>query len=174
MSRVAALTALAWGLAAGAGQAAMPSELRGLLDSSRPAGCTDYSFLFWDLYRAELWTNAGTPPGETFGLTLTYRASFSRAALVDSSVEEMVRISGRAADSFAAVRAEMATAFRDVEPGDRITAWRGGDDLLRLFVNGEETGVLTRDVDLFLGIWLGAETRHPEGRQALLSGQCDG
>jgi len=34
--------------------------------------------------------------------------------------------------------------------------------------------VLTREVDLFLAIWLGSETRQPQGRQALLEGRCDG
>ncbi len=175
MSRIAVVLALAWGLAAGAGQAtAVPSELRGLVDARRPAGCTDYSFLFWDLYRAELWTDAGAPPGETFALSLTYRTSISRAALVESSIEEMARISGRAGESFAAAGAEMEAAFRDVNPGDRITAWRSGADPVLLFVNGEQTGALSRDVDLFLDIWLGAATRHPEGRRALLSGRCNG
>jgi hypothetical protein len=65
-------------------------------------------------------------------------------------------------------------AFRDVAKGDRITAWRAGPNKLQLYLNGQETGLLTREVDLFLAIWLGEETRHPNGRKALLSGRCDG
>ncbi len=153
--------------------AASPVELRGLVDAERPAGCNDYSFLFWDFYRAELWSDSAVPPGETFGLSLTYRSSFSRAELVDTSIEEMARISGRADSRLAEVRRTLLDSFRDVEPGDRISTWRVSEDELRLFVNGVETGVLTRDVDLFLDIWLGPKSRDQDGRAALLAGRCD-
>ena len=151
-----------------------PVELQGLVKNQRPAGCSDYGFLVWDLYRAELWSDATDLPGDAYALSLTYRTEFSRSELVDSSVEEMVRLSGRPLPSLEEARTEMEQAFRDVAPGDRITAWRVGRDLLRLFVNGQETGALTRDVDLFLSIWLGESTRHPEGRATLLEGRCDG
>ncbi len=174
MRRLAA--ALALSLAAGgpAGATAIPTELQGLVSTPRPAGCSEYSFLLWDFYRAELWSDASRLPGDAFGLSLTYRTRFRRAELVDSSVDEMVRISGRPEAAFAAARQEMAELFRDVTPGDRITAWRAAPDRLLIFVNGQETGTLTREVDLFLGIWLAEETRHPEGRAALLGGRCDG
>lgn len=165
------LTALA--LSAGDARAT-PSELRELVDADRPAGCSEYSFMFWDFYRAELWTDEVDLPGAKFGLSLTYLTDFSRDDLIKSSIDEMVRISGQPEASLAEARREMQQGFRDVEPGDRITAWRAGPDELRLFVNGEETGALTRHVDLFLTIWLGEETRHPKGRAALLAGRCDG
>lgn len=153
---------------------ATPSELRDLIDAKRPAGCSEYRFMFWDFYRAELWSDARDLPGQSFGLSLTYRSKFSRDELVKSSIDEMARISGRPAAEFEDVRAEMAQALRDVAPGDRITAWREADDRLILFVNGAEAGILSTDVDLFLSIWLGEKTRHPEGRLALLDGRCDG
>jgi len=175
MTRLARKLVLAAAVAAGpAGASAMPAELQGLLSAPAPAGCSDYSFLFWDFYRAELWSDAGELPGDAYALSLTYRTGFTRAELVESSVDEMARISGRPESALAGARQEMAQLFRDVAPGDRITAWRAAPDRLRIFVNGQETGALTRDVDLFLAIWLGPETRHPEGRQALLEGRCDG
>ncbi|HUS55327.1 MAG TPA: hypothetical protein VMY41_15155 [Thermohalobaculum sp.] len=153
---------------------AAPEELRGLVGAEQPAGCSDYSFLFWDFYRAELWSDAQRLPGETFALSLIYRTSFTRAELVDSSIDEMLRISDRPKASFAEVRRELENSFRDVVPGDRITAWRASPDRLRLFLNGAEIGVLTREVDLFFSIWLGADSRHQEGREALLGGRCNG
>ncbi len=164
------------GLLAGGGGAAfaLPAELRGLVSSERPAGCSEYSYLLWDLYRAELWSDARQLPGSRYALSLTYLSEFSRDALVESSVDEMVRMSGQPEAAFAVARTEMARAFRDVVPGDRITAWREGHDRLRLFVNGAETGAITTDVDLFLAIWLGPQSRDPEGRTALLSGRCNG
>jgi hypothetical protein len=153
---------------------ARPPELRGLVDAPYPAGCSEYRFLLWDFYRAELWSDAEALPGAAYGLALTYRTDFTREELVKSSVEELSRISRRPEQAFAEAGAELRQAFRDVAKGDRITVWRAGPDRLGLFVNGQRTGELTREVDLFLAIWLGEETRHPEGRQALLAGRCDG
>jgi len=174
MRRLAAALALSLAAAGPAGATAIPAELQGLVSTPRPAGCSEYSFLLWDVYRAELWSDASRLPGDAFALSLTYRTDFTRAELVDSSVAEMARISRQPESAFAAARKEMAEVFRDVTPGDRITAWRAGPDRLRVFVNGQETGALTREVDLFLAIWLGQDTRHPAGRQALLEGRCDG
>lgn len=160
-------------LQAGQAGASPPPELRGLIAATAPVGCTEYSILFWDLYKAELWSDATALPGPTFGLSLTYLSDFSRDELTESSVDEMARISGRPESSFAAARSEMDAAFRDVAEGDRITAWRQ-DDQVRFFHNGRETGVMAQDSDLFLAIWLGEDTRHPKGRKKLLSGRCDG
>ena len=153
--------------------AAKPPELADRVDAPRPIGCHEYSYLFWDLYRAELWTDASALPGDSFALSLTYRADFTREKLVETSIEEMARLSGKPPGSFAGTRSDLERAFRNVSPGDRITAWRAGPDRLRFFVNGRGTGVLTRHVDLFLDIWLGKGTRRPEGRADLLAGRCD-
>ena len=162
-------------LAVNVGRAAtVPEELRGLVDAPRPAACSEVSFLFWDLYRAELWSDSGELPGSPFGLSLTYRSIFSKQELVDSSISEMARISRREETTFAVSRTELVDSFRDVIPGDRITAWRSGPSKMRFFHNGAETGTMIHDVDLFLDIWLGDRARHKESRQALLSGQCDG
>ncbi len=154
--------------------AAKPPELAGRVEAPRPAACHDYSFAFWDLYRAELWTDADRLPGESFALSLTYRTEFGRGKLVDTSIDEMARISGDPPARFADAREELARALRDVREGDRVTAWRDGPERLRFFVNGTETGTLTHDVDLFLDIWFGRDARHEAGRDDLLAGRCDG
>ena len=175
MRRAAGILLLAGAFGLGAGAAmALPSELRGLVKGPRPAGCSEFGFLFWNFYRAELWSDFRELPGESFGLSLTYRSDFARSDLVDSSVAEMARISARPKSDFAGAGSQLARAFRDVAAGDRITAWRAAPNLLRFFVNGHETGALNEHVDLFLAIWLGAETRDPKGRQALLAGRCHG
>lgn len=173
MRRLGPILALALCLSAGHARAT-PVELGDLVSADRPVGCSTYRFMFWDFYRAELWSDARDLPGESFALSLTYLSEFSRDELVTSSVDELVRMSGLPESRFVAVRGEMERVFRDVAPGDRITAWRAGTDRLRVFVNGRETGVLTRDVDRFLAIWLGEGTRDPDGRAGLLAGRCDG
>ena len=175
MRRPARALALAVSLAVSALPAsALPPELDGLVRTQAPAGCSEFNLLFWKLYRAELWSEYDELPGNRFALSLTYRTDFSRQQLVDSSISEMARLSGQSAGHFAGSRDELLRSFTTVAPGDRITAWRESADRLRFFVNGRETGSLTRHVDLFLSIWLGVKARDGEGRQALLSGRCDG
>lgn len=154
--------------------AAKPPELAGRVEAARPAGCHDYNYLLWDLYRAELWSDATTLPGENFALSMTYHTNFTRGTLVDSSIDEMARFSGEEPGRFAAARRQLAEAFRDVAEGDRITAWRPEPGRVLFFVNGRETGALTHDTDLFLDIWLGPKARHEAGRDDLLAGRCDG
>jgi len=168
-----AMVAFLFGLAGIGSAAAAPPELSDRVSAARPAGCADYSFLFFSFYRAELWTDAAEMPGETFGLSLIYSRSFSRDDLVSSSISEMARMSGRPEESFRAARAALEQAMQGVVEGDRYTAWRSGPGSVAFFLNGTPTGALTQDGDLFLDIWLGPDSRDPEGREALLSGRCD-
>ena len=169
MLRVAVLSSV---LAVGSAVAA-PPELSGRVAAELPAGCAEYRFLFFDLYRAELWTDAAPLPGRSFGLSLVYRRGFGRNELVSSSISEMARMSSRPEASFGAARSELRHAFREVAEGDRYTAWRHGPGRVELFHNGRATGVLTHDADLFLDIWLGPASRDQERRAALLSAGCD-
>ena len=105
-------------LTGGAGAAyALPAELRGLVTSQRPAGCSEYSYLFWDLYRAELWSDARQLPGDRYGLSLTYLSEFSRDALVQSSVDEMMRMSDRPESTCAIARTENGSSMNPSPPG---------------------------------------------------------
>lgn len=169
-----AVAAAALILTAQGAAAARPPELRGLVAAERPASCSDYGFAFWDWYRVELWSDSPDLPGASYALSLVYETSFTRDELADSSIDEMSRISGRTEQDFAAQRRALRAAFRDVSAGDRITAWRTPAEGIALFVNGVRTGGLAAESDLFLSIWLGERTRDSEGREALLSGRCDG
>ncbi len=152
---------------------AAPPELADRVAAERPAGCTEYSFLFFRLYRAELWTDATELPGQNFGLSLVYRRGFKREELVSTSISEMARMSGRPESSFSAARAELAIAMRNVGEGDRYTSWRSKPGRVEFFHNGVATGVLTHDTGLFLDIWLGPGSRDQKRRATLLAGRCD-
>lgn len=148
-------------------------ELSGRVAARAPAGCADYGFLFIGLYRAELWTDAETAPGEEFGLTLVYRREFSRDVLVSTSISEMARMSGRPEGSFDPARAQLEAIMRTVSKGDRFTAWWDGSGDVEFFFNGMGVGVLEKDADLFLDIWLGSRSREPGRRDQLISGRCE-
>lgn len=164
--------AVLWLVLVAGGAFAAPPEISGRVAAERPAGCADYRFLFFELYRAELWTDAAALPGRTFGLSLVYRRGFDRKELVSTSISEMARMSGRPETNFEGARAELGRAMRSVAEGDRYTAWRSAPGLVEFFHNGSATGALTHDADLFLDIWLGPASREPERRDALLSGGC--
>ena len=165
------LAAAGLALAAASTDAA-PPELSARVAAEGPAGCAEYKFLFFTLFRAEIWTDT-IPAHLNFGLSLSYRRAFGRKQLVAASITEMARISGRPEASFGSARAELERAMRDVRRGDRYTAWRSRSGLVEFFHNGMATGKLTRDADLFLDIWLGRASRDPEQRDALLGGRCD-
>lgn len=162
-----------WILLSAASAAAALPELAGRVSSERPAGCAEYVFLAAPLYRAELWTDAPARPGDAFALSLVYRRGFERGTLVATSLDEMVRMSGRPRSAFDAARRELAQAFRSVDEGDRFTAWRSVPGRVEFFHNGNRTGALTHDADLFLDIWLGPDARSLKRRTELLSGGCD-
>ena len=162
-----------WFLLSTTSAAAALPELAGRIASAQPAGCAEYTFLAASLYRAELWTDAPSRPGDAFALSLVYRRGFDWGTLVATSIDEMARMSGRSRNALDAARRELAQAFRSVEKGDRFTAWRGAPGRVEFFLNGNVTGTLTHDADLFLDIWLGPETRSLKRRDELLSGRCD-
>ena len=152
--------------------AALP-ELESRVESEQPAGCAEYRFFSASIYRAELWTDALSRPGDAFALSLVYQRGFGRETLVNASISEMVRISSRPRSAFEETKRELEQAFRRINKGDRFTAWRSVSGRIEFFKNGIKTGELTRDADLFLGIWLGAESRNQKQRGKLLSGRCD-
>ena len=169
-----ALAALAVSAALFASPAsAKPSELKNLVASAKPAGCADYRFLLFNLYRAEIWSDSKSLPGKQYGLSLTYRSDFSRDELVETSIEEMSRISGRSEKSFSTARKQLRSAFRSVKKGDRITAFRESPKRVRFFKNGRATGSVTSNADLFMSIWLGPKTRFKGDRDEMLSGRCE-
>ena len=151
---------------------AKPNELKGLVASASPAGCANYRYLVFNLYRAELWSDSKRLPGAQYGLSLTYRSDFSREELVDASIDEMARMTGRSESSFASVRRQLNAVFRNVKEGDRITAFRDSAKRVRFFHNGRATGSLTRNAGLFMDIWLGPKARFDRRRDVMLSGRC--
>jgi len=147
-------------------------EYSGRVEAHAPKGCASYKWLFFRLYRAELWSDSKTVSEADYGLTLIYDYEFSRHDLVWASISEMARISNRPKSDFKSVRLRLEEIMRGVSKGDRFTAWRVSENILEFFFNGEPVGALNQDVDLFLAIWLGEKSRKPELARQLLEGNC--
>ncbi|MCY4273904.1 MAG: hypothetical protein OXE41_00665, partial [Gammaproteobacteria bacterium] len=143
------------------------------IEAHTPTGCVNYKFLFFRLYRAELWSDSYPLLDNNYGLTLIYDYEFSQHELVWASISEMARISNRPKSTFDSTRIKLEQIMRTVSKGDRFTAWKIGENALEFFFNGDPVGILDEEVDLFLAIWLSEKSRKPELAKRLLGGKCN-
>lgn len=155
------------------------------LNASADAGCgTDipqahligegsFCVLGFCLYDAQL--SAEHPPhafDAPFALLLTYRRTIHADRLVDTGIGEIKRLSPGVLPvmTLDAWRNDMARAFTDVGPGDRLCGVFFPGRGVRFYANGN----LTAEIDdpafavAFFRIWLDPDTRAPGLRKSLL------
>jgi len=150
------------------------ADWRADVDPAVLSGQGEFSFWGFHLYTAQLWVpklpfDASRP----FALHLTYHRHISRERLVSSGMDEMRRIMGDAwrEDQGARWKQAMERAFADVAAGDSIT----GVYLPGVGARFYRDSTLTTDVadtafaQAFFSIWLGAGTRAPQLRAALIN-----
>lgn len=138
-------------------------------------GSGDYRFFGFGVYRAALYGTCDSNPfAAPFALTLQYQRAFSREQIVESSLEEIRRVSEDAIPDATLKEwaGHMMTAFTDVADGDRLTGvylpGRGA-----VFLAGEQETATIDDPDFarwFFSIWLDPRTRAPGLRSSLLAG----
>jgi len=149
------------------------ADWRPALPEARQVGSGEFTWFGLSVYTARLWS-AGSPQGwqEPFALELIYHRALSRDTLVQASLDEMRRLSGRplpqpTQDQWAQA---MQAAFVDVRPGTRITGLYLPGQGSRFYVDGQ----LRHEVAdpafarAFFAIWLDPRARDPQLRQRLL------
>ncbi len=168
----AALLAL---LAAPAGAAEQPTEVRSALPAATLAGRSRFTVWGFGVYDARLWVEPGfeanTYDSHGFALELSYLRDFSNAAISDRSIDEMQRLAPIPEAKRASWRQSLRAAFPDVRKGDRITGINRPGVGAVFMTNGRPTGEI-RDPEFarqFFGIWLSARTSEPRLRAALLA-----
>lgn len=132
-------------------------------------------FKLWGLhiYTARLWGDAsGFVATQPFALEIIYHRSISRERLVDTSLDEIRRLSGQAVtqQQLDQWQEQMRQAFVDVDAGVRITGVYMPGQGCRFYV-GERLQHEVRDdafARAFFAIWLDPRTRNPELRHNLL------
>jgi hypothetical protein len=143
------------------------------LPEARLIGSGDFSWFGFPVYGARLWS--ATPQADfshPFALELTYRRSISRETLVDTSLDEIRRISAapltRQREQDWAQ--QMRQAFVDVADGKRITGVFLPDRGCRFYVDGKLQHIIDDPefARAFFSIWLDPQTRSPRLRTALL------
>jgi len=152
---------------------------RDALPQAQMIGQGDYRWLGILIYEAQLWRDPSPISNDPaavfngpFALHLIYARDIGAPRLVDTSVEEMQRISGNALpeSTIGRWRRALARVLVDVRAGDRLTGVYAPALGARFFANDRETGHIA-DPELahaFFSIWLGPATRDPALRQKLL------
>ena len=147
------------------------------LQSAALVGEGNFSVFGFKLYRAELWSeHVPVNYDVQFALHLTYLRGITRKQLADTGIGEIKRqASGTIpAETLNRWHDDMLRAFRDVEPGDELSAVFLPGKGIRFYSGENETGEFDDPAfaRAFFGIWLDDSTRAPSLRKRLL-GEAD-
>ncbi|MCK9799824.1 hypothetical protein BK634_14240 [Pseudomonas chlororaphis] len=143
------------------------------LPNARVVGSGEFTWFGFKVYQARLWSSAAPLAADTpFALELTYQRKISRDDLVQTSLDEIQRLSGPAvsAAQLSDWRAQMQRSFVDVVPGRIITGvflpGRGAQFFVDQTLQHEVKDPAFAQA--FFAIWLDPRTRNPELRARLL------
>ncbi len=160
----------------GDGAVADAAPWRAALPKAQPVGGGDMTFFGMRIYRATLWS-ASRPfdPTQPFALQLSYYRSISRQRLVDTSMDEILRLARAPipADTLARWKTLLASGFVDVNEGDELTGvYRPGRgmqlyDRQRMLADIDDEALARA----FFDIWLNPGSRDRKLRQRLMGGQ---
>lgn len=153
---------------------------RETLPQARLIGEGELRWFGLSIYTARLWSPAAPQqltaaiPEAAFALELTYHRSITRERFVETSLEEIERLSGAKIDAarLSRWREAMQRAFVDVEAGMRITGVYLPGEGCRFYVN-DRLQHHVADPDFaaaFFAIWLDPRSRDRNLRQRLLGG----
>ena len=171
----AALAAVCLLLLLGVAEARLPAALP---DAERwqLQGSGEMRWFGFAIYGARLWRSGERWQSDApYALELTYRRTISAEQLVNTSIEEMVRLGTldpqRDEQRLQQWRSALERVFPSVREGDTIIGLHEPGRGARFFYNGKPTGSLddARLASAFFAIWLDPRTKAPELRTRLLA-----
>lgn len=134
-------------------------------------GRATYSYLFWDVYDAELIAPKGEySPKNQLILTLTYHRAFKGEDIVNKSIEEMDLITLKDESTISQWKSELLKIIPDVKVGDKISGIRNKAGHSIFYFNGSLVGII-QDSQFsynFFNIWLGKNSSDKEFTSKLL------
>jgi Chalcone isomerase-like len=140
----------------------------------RKRGTATLRVLLFKVYDATLWSIAdkANPLEESapFALDITYALAVKRDDLVDTSMQEMIRLRNPNAATQSRWNASLKSVFPSVVSGDRLLGVSLPGKGARFYHNGKLTGEVTDSAfsEAFFAIWLDGNTKKPDVRRALL------
>ena len=167
-------------LSAGAARATVPAPLpaavladaQPLTGDLRPLGSGEMRWFGLKIYDAVLWVPAGDEWSDNrpFALSIRYARNIDGEQLVETSIDEMRRMSFADETTLMRWRAALTLALPTVAEGETLVGLSLPGGGARFWHEGRPTAALT-DPDLaraFFAIWLDSRTREPALRQRLL------
>ena len=137
---------------------------------AEPIGEASFKKAIFHLYDASLCADKTpfTMEGK-FSLTLDYKRKFKSGQLVNATIVEMSRLSGRDKSEFSALKQPITACFPDVKKGDQITGVSLGASTAEFYLNGQPSCDIEWDGFRhdFFGIWLSDNTRAPKKSRRL-------
>lgn len=135
---------------------------------------TQFRYWGFQAYDIQLWVQPGfeaeAPARHPLALSIVYARQIALDDLLDRTLHEMRRQAPASAAQEQAWRVQLARAWRDVSPGDRITAVYSPTGKLTFHFNGTRTADIQDKVlaPRFMGIWLSPQTSQASLRRVLL------
>jgi hypothetical protein len=138
----------------------------------------DMNYLFWTIYRAELFNNVPLLTGQQVtdavddphqALRITYYKPISKQALIDAT-EDQWQLLGFDQQAILPWLASLEQIWPDVEPGDRLTLLVLPAQRSEFYLADRLIGTIQDQAfgDAFLAIWLSEQTSEPRLREKLL------
>ncbi len=141
--------------------------------SPKKVGEARFSFLFWDVYDAALYTQSDAtslvPP---YALELKYLRDLDGAAIAERSIEEMKKQGVDDKQKLSRWEAQMKAIFPDVDDTSVITGIADANNTSHFYLGNDKIGTIddTEFTSRFFGIWLSKDTSEPKFRAKLLQG----
>lgn len=134
----------------------------------------EFSYLFWDLYQAQLFSPDGRfvdyQQSKPLKLELTYQRDITVADFVDATLAQWEQQHGQLSADKKRWGGLLGNIWRDVKTGDRLACVYLPSGHTEFFLNDAPLGVIEDQAfgPLFLDIWLGTNTTAPKLRARLL------
>lgn len=139
-------------------------------------GAGEMTYLFWTLYRAELFASewplsvdAEAGNKQVKALRIEYYKTIDKQALVEATAEQWQHLGYSPAD-IAQWVAPLQRIWPNVAPGDRLTLLVNQSGMSQFYLADQLIGQIDdpRFGEAFLAIWLSENTSEPKLRQQLL------
>ena len=163
MRNILVILAFAWSFSS----QAMP-------DNIKLVGQGQFSYLFWDLYQAQLFTTDGTwrdyQQSAPVVLKLTYQRDISKADFIEATVDQWKHLQGKVSAQHQEWAKQLDQLWTDVKKGDQLSCVLLADGTVQFYFNDKLLGDVTDPAfgPAFLDIWLSEKTSAPKLRKQLL------
>jgi len=149
-------------------------SLQAMPDNVKLVGQGQFSYLFWDLYQAQLYTADGSWSGyqqsAPLVLKLTYQRDISKADFIEATVDQWKHLQGKVSTQHQDWAKQLDKLWTDVKKGDQLSCVLLADGTVQFYFNDKLLGDVTDPAfgPAFLDIWLSEKTSAPKLRKQLL------